>query len=232
MANRIHLTFRKVFPGATIEGEFVFERGFNLILGPSGAGKTTVLRVISGLEKPEDGHMTCCGEVYMDTKKGVFLPPQKRRIGIVFQDHNLLPHLTVRENIEFALRKSEGSLSVEDLMERFGIRGLEDRYPHQISGGERQRVAIIRALAYRPRALVMDEPFSSLDFDTKFRIIEFLKSLDLNIPVVLVTHDPFEAYMLAGRVFVMDRGRKVKEGGREIVEEILNLLRAGSPGSF
>ncbi|MDQ7038730.1 MAG: ATP-binding cassette domain-containing protein [Aquificota bacterium] len=224
MANRIHLIFRKVFPGITVEGEFVFEEGFNLILGPSGSGKTTVLRVISGLEKPEEGYMACCGKVYMDTREGLFLPPQKRRIGIVFQDHNLLPHLTVRENIEFALRKSEGNLSVDDLMERFGIKGLEDRYPHQISGGERQRVAIIRALAYEPKALLLDEPFSSLDFDTKLRVVRFLKSLDLNIPVVLVTHDPLEASLLAGKVFVMSGGKKVREGGREIVEEILKDL--------
>ncbi len=232
MGDGIHLTFRKVFPSITVEGEFVFEVGFNLILGPSGSGKTTVLRVISGLERPDEGYMTCCGELYMDTSKGVFLPPQRRRIGIVFQDHNLLPHLTVRENIEFALRKSQGDVYVEDLMERFGIKDLQDRYPHQISGGERQRVAIARALAYRPKALLMDEPFSSLDFEIKVRIIDFLKNLDLDIPVVLVTHDPLEAYLLAGRVFVLRNGHKVREGGREIAEEFLinlDLIRDRSP---
>jgi molybdate transport system ATP-binding protein len=228
----IYLSFRKTFPGVRVEGEFFFERGFNLVLGPSGSGKTTLLRVICGLERPEKGYMECCGEVYMDTERGLFLPPQRRRIGIVFQDHNLLPHLTVRENIEFALRKSGGDVSVEELMRRFGLEGLEDRYPHQISGGERQRVAIVRALAYGPRALLLDEPFSSLDFEIKTRVISFLKSLRLDIPVVLVTHDPVEAYLLAGRVVVMREGRKVLEGGREIVEEMLaglNLLRGRSP---
>ena len=232
MGKGIVLRFRKTFPGSVIEGEFTFEEGFNLILGPSGSGKTTTLRVICGLERPEEGFMSCCGEVYMDTERGVFLPPQRRRIGIVFQDHNLIPHLTVRENIEFALRKSENPVPVEEFIATFGLEGLENRYPDQISGGEQQRVAIVRALAYRPRALLLDEPFSSLDFSMKMRVIEFLKSLELNIPVVVVTHDPLEAFLLAGKVYVMEKGRKVREGGRDIAEEILDriaLLKDRSP---
>ncbi len=220
MGGQIVLRFLKRFPGFEVRAEFEFGRGFNVILGPSGCGKTTTLRVMCGLERADEGYMRCCEEVFFDTEEGIFLPPQRRRLGIVFQEDNLLPHLNVRENVEFATRKAKnGKRSAEELMERFGLKGMEDKKPHELSGGQRQRVAIVRAIAYNPRALLMDEPFSSLDFKRKIDIIAFLKELDLNIPVVFVTHDPFDAYLLAGRVFVMEEGRKVAEGGRELVEE-------------
>ncbi|NPA41823.1 MAG: ATP-binding cassette domain-containing protein [Aquificae bacterium] len=229
----IVLKFQKRFPSILVEGEFTFEEGFNVILGPSGCGKTTTLRVMCGLEKPDEGFMKCCDEVFFDTREGIFLPPQRRKLGIVFQEDNLLPNLSVRGNIEFALRKAgAGRVSVRELMRRFGMEGLEDKRVSELSGGQRQRVAIIRALAYNPRALLMDEPFSSLDFRRKLRIIEFLKSLNLSIPVVLVTHDPFEASLLANKVFLMEGGKKVAEGGRELIEEyfseIADLLKIHS----
>ncbi len=229
----IVLKFKKRFPSILVEGEFTFEKGFNVILGPSGCGKTTTLRVMCGLEKPDEGFMKCCDEVFFDTERGIFLPPQRRKLGIVFQEDNLLPNLTVRGNIEFALKKAgAGRVSVRELMRRFGMEGLEDKRVSELSGGQRQRVAIIRALAYNPRALLMDEPFSSLDFRRKLRIIEFLKSLNLSIPVVLVTHDPFEASLLANKVFLMEEGKKVAEGGRELIEEyfseIADLLKIHS----
>ncbi|MDQ7083065.1 MAG: ATP-binding cassette domain-containing protein [Aquificota bacterium] len=123
------------------------------MLGPSGCGKTTTLRVMCGLERAE-GFMRCCEEVFFDSERGLFLSPQQRRMGIVFQEDNLLPFLNVRENIEFALKKSpKKDTDVEELMERFGIRELEGKRPGELSGGEKQRVAIVRALAYSPRAL-------------------------------------------------------------------------------
>ncbi len=218
--SEIRLSFRKVYPSLTVEGEFTFRGGFNVVLGPSGSGKTTLLRVLAGLLKPDEGFLLCGGEVFMDTERGIFLPPQKRRLGMVFQEENLLPHLSVRENVEFALRKAETTThTVEELLERFGLAELADRKPHQLSGGERQRTALVRAVAFNPRALLMDEPFSSLDFRIKMEIIEFLKGLQLGIPVVVVTHDPLEAFLLGERVFLMDKGRKTGEGGRELVRE-------------
>ena len=227
MGFQIELSFKKDYGDIVIEGDFSFICGFNVILGPSGCGKTTTLRVMSGLERAE-GFMRCCEEVFFDSEKGLFLPPQRRRIGIVFQEDNLLPFLNVRENIEFALKKSpKKNTDVEKLMEMFGIRELERKRPAELSGGERQRVAIVRALAYSPRALLMDEPFSSLDFRRKIDIINFLKGLELRIPVVVVTHDPLEANLLGEKVFLMEKGRKIAEGGKELVreyfEEVLNL---------
>jgi len=213
------LKFRKKFPGFQIEGDFTFNRGFNVILGPSGSGKTTTLRVMSGLERADEGFMKCCEELFFDMERGFFLPPQKRRVGIVFQEDNLLPHLTVRGNIEFALRKArDRNLSVDKLMHLFRIENLRDKKIHELSGGQRQRVAIVRALAYEPRALLMDEPFSSLDFRIKLNIISFLRRLELRIPVVIVTHDPVDAFLLGDRVFLMEEGKKVAEGGRELVK--------------
>jgi len=220
MGTQIVLRFRKSFPGFSVEAEFEFGIGFNVILGPSGCGKTTTLRVMCGLEKAEEGFMRCCEETFFDTDRGVFLPPQKRGLGIVFQEDNLLPHMDVRENIEFAYRKAKGEkVSVEELLERFGLKGFEHKRVRELSGGERQRVAIVRALAYNPRALLMDEPFSSLDFRRKVDIINFLKSMELKIPVIVVTHDPLETLLLADRVFLMEKGRKISEGGRELAEE-------------
>ena len=219
MGEGIELSFVKSYGSFKVEVEFDFGVGINVILGPSGCGKTTTLRVMCGLERPERGFMRCCGEVFFDMEKGVFLPPQRRRMGIVFQEENLLPHLTVRENIEFAVRKSGRKFEVEELVSRFGIENLQDRYPDELSGGERQRVAIIRAIAYRPKALLMDEPFAGLDFKRKLSIIEFIRELRLSIPIVVVTHDPLEALLLADRVFLMEEGRKVGEGGKELVRE-------------
>ncbi len=228
MGDQIVLSFVKRFPGFEVRADFEFRRGFNVILGPSGCGKTTTLRIMCGLEKADEGFMRCCGTLFFDTQRGIFLPPQKRRLGIVFQEDNLLPHLNVRENIEFATRKAEkGGNFPESLIERFGLKGMEHKKPDQLSGGQRQRVAIIRALAYNPRAILMDEPFSYLDFRTKMNVMNLLKEIELNIPILFVTHDPFEAYLLADRVFIMEGGRKIAEGGKELVEEyfseILNL---------
>jgi len=227
----VFLSFRKVYSSLTVEGEFAFHRGFNVVLGPSGSGKTTLLKVTAGLLKPERGFLRCEGDVLMDTSKGKFLPPQKRKIGLVFQEDNLLPHLNVRENVRFALRKAgQGGASLDELLDKFGLTELQNRKPHQLSGGERQKVALVRALAFNPRMLLLDEPFSSLDFRIKLDMISLLRSAGLCIPVVVVTHDPVEAFLLGDRVFLMDRGRKVEEGERDLVKvffsELSGLLEA------
>ncbi len=222
MESPLILEFEKSFKSIKIEGRFEFIKGFNIILGRSGSGKTTTLRIMAGLEKPDKGFMKCCEEVFFDTEKDIFLPPQKRKVGIVFQEDNLFPNMTVRENIEFALRKGNGKVNLEKLLEKFGLNGLEDRYPHELSGGQRQRVAILRALVYFPRAILMDEPFSSLDFKIKLEIMKFLKGLSLDIPVVIVTHDPFEASFLGEKIFIMEEGRKVAEGGKELIKEFFS----------
>ena len=203
------------------------EKGFNIILGPSGCGKTTTLRIISGLERADRGFLYYGDRILFDTDKNIFIPPQKRKIALVFQDNNLLPHLTVRGNIEFAIKKSESPVDLNRMMDKFGIKEILGRFPHQISGGERQKVALLRAIASNPDILLMDEPFSSLDFDTKYDIMRILKEkTEMEIPVIIVTHDPMEAYFLGEKVFFMKDGRIVEEGDKEAIKrKFKHLLR-------
>ena len=220
----IEFEFGKRKGNLEIGGRFSFGEGINVILGSNGSGKTTTLRVMAGLERPDRGYMKCCREVFFDTERGIFLPPQRRRVGLIFQEDNLLPHLTVKENVEFGSRKAKVRIDVNSLLEDFGLKDLENRYPHELSGGQRQKVAIVRAIAYRPRALLMDEPFSSLDFRTKLEIIDFIKKIPADMPIVIVTHDPLEAFLLAEKVFLMEKGKKVAEGGKELIKEFFSNL--------
>ncbi len=186
------------------------------LLGPSGCGKTTTLRVIAGFESCDSGRVLLRGRDITE------LESERRSMGMIFQDYALFPHLTVRKNIHFALKKRprsgrEGRL--RDLMELLELRGLGDRYPHELSGGQQQRVAIARALAAEPSLLLMDEPFSNLDAAlrdaTRREIRTALKAAGVN--AILVTHDQEEALSFCDRVAVMNRGRIEQEGKPEEV---------------
>jgi len=179
-----------------------------VIIGPSGAGKTTIIRMLAGLNKPDEGTITYNGETWVDTKKGIFVPPQKRQLGYVFQDYPLFPHLNVQKNVTFA---AEDEICVEDLMKRFGIWHLRDRKVAMISGGERQRCAICQNLARGPRVLLLDEPFSALDAVTRKTLRTELKQLkgDLRIPIIHVTHDISEATQLGDELIPVVQGRIV-----------------------
>ncbi|HNY66007.1 MAG TPA: ATP-binding cassette domain-containing protein [Deltaproteobacteria bacterium] len=176
------------------------------IVGPSGAGKTTIIRLIAGLEKPDAGIVTCGGEVWTDTASRIDLPTRKRGIGYVFQEFTLFPNLSVYKNVAFAARDRK---RVEDLLKMFDIWPLKDSRPHLISGGERQRCAICQALARDPGVLLMDEPFSALDALNRRRLRDMMKSLkrELGIPVVHVTHDIREALFLADDIMPVAQGR-------------------------
>jgi len=173
------------------------------LVGPSGAGKTTVLRAIAGLVRPESGRITSNGEVWFDAAMDVSLPPDRRRVGLVFQDYALFPHLSVRQNIEYARHRS-----ADEYLDRFSIRHLERARPSDLSGGERQRVALARALAREPDVLLLDEPLSALDAHTKAGVRAELHDVlrGLGIPVLLVTHDFEDAAALADRVGVIVAG--------------------------
>ena len=173
------------------------------LVGPSGAGKTTVLRVVAGLTKPRSGRVECDGETWFDRERDVCLAPDQRRVGLVFQDYALFPHMTVRENVEYARRHK-----ADEYLERFGIGHLERAHPNELSGGERQRVALARALAREPSVLLLDEPLSALDAHTKADVRSELHELlaGLAIPVLLVTHDFEDAAALADRVGVLVDG--------------------------
>jgi len=173
------------------------------LVGPSGAGKTTVLRAIAGLVRPESGRITSGEEVWFDAAKDVSVAPDRRRVGLVFQDYALFPHLSVRENIEYARRHR-----ADEYLDRFSIRHLERARPAELSGGERQRVALARALARDPHVLLLDEPLSALDTQTKAGVRAELHDLlgGLGLPVLLVTHDFEDAAALADRVGVIVDG--------------------------
>jgi ABC-type sulfate/molybdate transport systems ATPase subunit len=177
------------------------------LIGRSGAGKTSLLRAIAGLERPQQGRISLGAEPWLDAGRGFRLRPERRRTGYVPQDFGLFDHLTVAGNVGFAARRSR-----PDLLERFGIAHLAQARPAQLSGGERQRVALARALARDPRVLLLDEPFAALDATTRFQVrdelAEELRKLDL--PTLLVTHAFEDASVLAGRVGVLDDGRLVQ----------------------
>jgi molybdate transport system ATP-binding protein len=184
------------------------------VIGPSGAGKTTLLRLIAGLERPQAGAVECDGERWLG--EGAWVPPEGRRIGFVFQDYALFPHMSVHANVAF-----EARADVDELLDRLRLGHLAAARPGRLSGGERQRVALARALAIRPRALLLDEPLTALDPTTRSAVAaELAQVIDrAAVPTIVVTHSYEEAVMFADRVAVMDRGEIVQHGpAAEVVE--------------
>ena len=190
------------------------EQGESLaLLGPSGCGKTTLLRILAGLEVPDRGSVTIEGTTL--THPARFVPPEKRRIGMVFQDWALFPHLTVAKNVAFGLDKAEIIRGrVSETLELVGLSHLADRYPDELSGGQAQRVALARALAPRPRVLLFDEPFSNLDTGLRTRVRADVAALmhEVGMTSIFVTHDQEESFVVGDRVAVMRDGRIVQVG--------------------
>lgn len=207
MVLEVHL--EKVLPEFKLSVSFTVRRGeLKVIVGPSGAGKTTIVRLIAGLERPDRGRITYNGETWVDTRKRIFIRTQKRRLGCVFQDYGLFPHLTVYGNAAFAAKRKR---DVERFLKLLGIWHLRDAMPHQISGGERQRCAICQNLLREPRVLLFDEPFSALDAENRRRLRREMIALKgtLRIPIVHVTHDLREALFLGDGVLSIVQGRVV-----------------------
>jgi iron(III) transport system ATP-binding protein len=204
-----HLTIRFSETTAVDGVSFEVRRGEVVcLLGPSGSGKSTLLRAIAGVERPTTGRILIDGAEVAGP--AVFVEPEHRRVGMVFQDYALFPHLNVEANAAFGLRR--GDRSAAALIERLGLRHLARSFPHELSGGERQRVALARAMAPKPTLLLMDEPFSSLDSrlrdDVRRHTLDFLR--DSGTTTVIVTHDPDEAMRIADRIALLDRGRLVQ----------------------
>ncbi len=189
------------------------EKRFFSIFGNSGSGKTTILRMIAGLTKPDTGFIKVGDEIWFDSKKNIYLPPQKRKIGFVFQDYALFPNMTVKQNILFAMDKKDLEF-LDYLLKITQLKKLKDRYPYQLSGGQKQRVALARAIARKPKILLLDEPLSALDIRTRHilqdEIITFHK--ELNLTTFLVSHDYSEIIKMADFVFVLEKGKIVKKG--------------------
>jgi molybdate transport system ATP-binding protein len=205
-------------PGFDLDVEIEVEGSTCLALaGPSGAGKTTALRIVAGILSPDEGRVRCDEETWLDTSRGLNLPPERRRCGYVFQDYALFPHLTAWQNVAYPLRgmpRAERRRRAEELLDRFGMRELAGARPVTLSGGERQRVAVARALAREPRALLLDEPLSALDARTRAKAARELAAIlrATAVPALLVTHDFAEASMLGDEVGVIDGGRIVQRG--------------------
>jgi molybdate transport system ATP-binding protein len=192
--------------------ELTVEHGTTTALvGPSGAGKTTVLRVVSGLLRPREGSVSIDERVLLDTRRGIDVPPERRRVGYLFQEYALFPHLDVLANVRFG---AGNAAPVDELLERFRISHLTRARVQELSGGERQRVALARALALQPAMLLLDEPLSALDAHTKATVRTELHELlrDLALPTILVTHDFEDAAALADRVGVIVDGRILQTG--------------------
>ncbi len=197
------------------------------LVGHSGSGKTTLLRTIAGLWRPSCARVSVGGAVWLDTAAGVSLPPHRRRVGVVFQNYALFPHMTAAQNLMAAMEAPDLT-EASRLLDLVNLHGLADRKPVQLSGGQQQRVAVARALARRPQALLLDEPFSAVDRATREKLYGEIIALraHLNMPVVLVTHDMNEAQLLADRMVVIEKGRGVGAGTTAEVMADAEALRA------
>lgn len=208
----ISFSARLARPSFTLDASFEAHDPLLALFGPSGSGKTTILNLIAGIERPDEGRIWAGGRLLVDTAKGVFVPAHLRRAGMVFQDAQLFPHMNVRQNLRFGRKfalKDEPLLPIEAVVETLGLEGLLPRWPASLSGGEKQRVALARALLAGPRILLMDEPLASLDEARKEEILPLIERVRdaFAIPIVYVTHSPAEVRRLAGSIVRLDEGR-------------------------
>ena len=203
-------------PGFDLNVAFSAGSGVTALFGPSGSGKTTILNAIAGLERPARGTITVDGDVFFDAARGVNLPPHRRRIGYVFQDAMLFPHLSVERNLRYG---AAASARFDDIVALLGLTHLLARRPAKLSGGERQRAAIGRALLTSPRLLLMDEPLSSLDIARKHEILPHIETLRdaFRLPILYVSHAVDEVARLANRVLIVEHGKIVASGPPEAV---------------
>lgn len=205
----------KCLPDFTLAVEFSVAENILVLFGPSGAGKTTLLRTIAGLVRPDTGRIACDGRVFYSAADGVHLPPQARHVGYMFQDYALFPHMNVRKNIWYGVRKRTAATEelYHRLMTLLKIGHLAERGVAGLSGGEKQRVALARALMTEPAVLLLDEPLSALDSATRLDLQAELKRIhDLwRIPFILVTHDLAEAKAIGDEILFLDRGRQVSD---------------------
>ena len=206
----------------SIEASFASEGRVTGLFGASGAGKTSLINMIAGLLRPDRGIIAIDGETLDDTADGVHVPAHRRRIGYVFQDARLFPHLDIRQNLDYGRRMNrlaEDSAQHKRVIDLLDIGGLLDRRPGKLSGGERQRVALGRALLAQPRLLLLDEPLGSLDEERKVEILPYLVRLrdEANVPMVYVSHDAAEMRQLATQIVMLRNGRVTALGGVKVL---------------
>lgn len=197
--------------------------GITALFGRSGAGKTALVNLLAGLDRPDEGRIAVDGTVLFDSEAGINLPPEKRRLGYVFQEARLFPHMSVRRNLTYGMKRDSGGVVFDHVVELLDLARLLDRGPRDLSGGEKQRVAIGRALLASPRLLLMDEPLASLDMARKSEILPFIERLrdELAIPIVYVSHAMEEIVRLADTLVIMSDGKVAAVGS---VEELMSRL--------
>ncbi len=190
------------------EGEFI------TIEGHSGAGKTTILKLIAGLIKPDKGIITVDKKEWLNTEKKTFLPPQKRNVGFVFQEYSLFPNMTIYENIAFADRGGQNKNHVDEVIEIMELENLKDRNPQTLSGGQKQRAALARAIVRKPDILLLDEPLSALDIEMRLKLQDYILKVHrlLNLTTILVSHDISEIFKMSDKVVRLNKGRIINEG--------------------
>ena len=206
------------------------EGGVTTFFGPSGAGKSTILRCIAGLTRSKKGYISVCGDIWQDEKNNIFLPPYQRELGYVFQEPRLFSHLTVRENLEYGLKRTPAKDQYVDwhaVIEILDIQHLLQRMPEKLSGGEQQRVAIGRALLASPKLLLMDEPLASLDQSRKQEVLPFIRALhrEISIPIFYVTHALTEILQIADNIVLIENGRVLANGA---LHEVFSNLAVSS----
>lgn len=217
LGNRFSLQARLCLPG----------EGVTAIVGGSGGGKTTLLRTLAGLEPNVKGNISLGGTVWMNSEQKKFMPPQKRRIGVVFQDYALFSHMTVAQNVNFGISDNNPH-EMNEYLQGFDLAELADEYPAALSGGQRQRVALARALATNPELLLLDEPFSAVDVPLRAKLRDELWRVikHRGVPTLLITHDISDVRLLADWVVVLDAGRVIRSGPTNLVLSKPRTLRA------
>jgi molybdate transport system ATP-binding protein len=218
----------------TLDAAFEAERGVTALFGPSGSGKTSIVQIVAGLTRPDSARIAFGDSVWNDTESGIFVPPHRRRIGYVFQEGRLFPHLTARQNLlygRFFAPRAERSISEDEVVSLLGIGKLLDQRPATLSGGEKQRVAIGRALLSAPRLMLMDEPLSALDRGRRQEILPYIERIrdEVKIPVFYVSHALDEVARLANRVVLLDEGRVRAVGTPQQVFPEISDLHDGTP---
>ena len=225
--------------GFQVDADFKTENtGITALFGPSGAGKTSVINMVAGLIRPDRGRIVVQGRVLFDSERGVDLPPAKRSIGYIFQDGRLFPHLSIRGNLTFGMKLTPPSrrcIALDQVVDLLGIQHLLDRRPAKLSGGEKQRVAIGRALLMSPRVLLMDEPLSSLDEGRKEEVLPFIAKLPctFSIPILYVTHSIDEIERLSDYLVLMADGKSIATGdAAEMVNRIQSSTGLRAPAGL
>ena len=231
----IEARIRKRFPagpesaGFALDIEFKAGNATTVLFGPSGSGKTLTLDSVAGFMRPDEGRILLDNDILFDATAGVLIPSRKRRCGYVFQNYALFPHMTLRKNLEFAVENRPGlerRRRVNEMLEKFHLAEVSGRRPHEVSGGQKQRCSIARALIGSPRLLLLDEPARGLDAPLRSELYSILRQVraDYGVPILLVTHDLDEALQLGDEMLVMREGRLVQSGTpREVLEEPSNI---------